>query len=584
MTTLNTGTPGTPLAEPGTLSAEPGSNNARAGRRPGRNTRRGNGPGIYVVLLLLLVLVAAPLLSVLVTAVTGYRDEPSALGELVEPGMLKVLGNTIVLSLIVVLFATLFAAPLALFRAWTPMRKAGWVEVLIMVPFMTPPFAAAMAWMDFTRVRGVADMLLGETLGGFAHDAIYSVWGMGFIMAAELFPFLYLILRNCFEGIPASQLEMAQVAGASRWQQFTRIIAPMVVGPYSLGALIVFIKAAGEFGTPVTLGNAIGYKVLVSSIYEDVTIDPLSFSSAAATSSVLFALGVTAWAIQQWASRKDLTGGGRASRPVRLRASKSAMALAWVYSMVVFALSVFIPYISIVLAAMTILRSKAPTPNNLTFDYFAIVLSMPSAQEALTRSIVLGAIGATTAVLVALAITLLTMRRSTVVAKLTDFLAVAPDTVPGIVLAIGFILLWNSPNLPWTPYGTQIILVMAFTVLFTPMAVQNVKTSAASMSPTMLEAAAICGATPAQTFTRVTVPLLAPGLFAGWLLAFFVGIRELVMSSLIRPSNINLLAPWIMNQYDQGHRAEAMAMTLIGVGTSTLVLVLVRWWQSRHAR
>ena len=56
------------------------------------------------------------------------------------------------------------------------------------------------------------------------------------------------------------------------------------------------------------------------------------------------------------------------------------------------------------------------------------------------------------------------------------------------------------------------------------------------------------------------------------------------MSSLIRPSNINLLAPWIMNQYDQGHRAEAMAMTLIGVGTSTLVLVCVRWWQSRHAR
>lgn len=49
-----------------------------------------------------------------------------------------------------------------------------------------------------------------------------------------------------------------------------------------------------------------------------------------------------------------------------------------------------------------------------------------------------------------------------------------------------------------------------------------------------------------------------------------MGIRELVMSSLIRPCNINLLTPWIMNQFDQGHRAEAMAMTLIGVGTSTV--------------
>ena len=538
-------------------------------------------PGVYPVLLILLVLVAAPLVSVLITAVTGYRGEDSALDSFVRPEMLRVIRNTVWLSVLVVFFATLFAAPLAFFRSWTPMRRAGWVEVLVMVPFMTPPFAAAMAWMDFTRLRGVADMLLGPTLGDAARSAINSVWGMGFIMAAELFPFLYLILRNAFASIPASQLEMAQVAGASRWQQFSRVVVPAVVGPYSLGALIVFIKAAGEFGTPVTLGNAIGYEVLVSSIYQDVTIDPLNFSKAAASSSVLFTLGVMAWAIQQWAGRGVLATGGRVARAVNLRPSRSMMALAWIYTAIVFTLSVFIPYISIILAAMTILRSKPPTPDNLTFDYFQIVLSMPSGQEALTRSIALGAIGATTAVILALAVTVFTMRSRRWPARFSDFLAVAPDTVPGIVLAIGFILLWNSPKLPFTPYGSQLILVMAFTVLFVPMAVQNIKTSAAAMSPTLSEASAVAGATSWQTFTRVTLPMLAPGIFAGWLLAFFVGIRELVMSSLIRPTRINLLAPWIMNQFEQGHRAEAMAMTLIGVGTSTVVLVLIRWWQGR---
>ncbi|OHR21211.1 iron ABC transporter permease [Corynebacterium sp. HMSC034A01] len=540
-------------------------------------------PGVYPVLLILLVLVAAPLVSVLFTAVTGYRGEDSALQSLLRPEMLRVIRNTVWLSVLVVFFATLFAAPLAFFRAWTPMRRAGWVEVLVMVPFMTPPFAAAMAWMDFTRLRGVADMLLGPTLGDAVRSAINSVWGMGFIMAAELFPFLYLILRNAFASIPASQLEMAQVAGASRWQQFSRVVVPAVVGPYSLGALIVFIKAAGEFGTPVTLGNAIGYEVLVSSIYQDVTIDPLNFSKAAASSSVLFTLGVMAWAIQQWAGRGVLATGGRVARAVNLRPSKSMMALAWLYTAVVFTLSVFIPYISIILAAMTILRSKPPTLDNLTFDYFHIVLTMPSGQEALTRSIVLGAIGATTAVILALAVTVFTMRSRRWPARVSDFLAVAPDTVPGIVLAIGFILLWNSPKLPFTPYGSQLILVMAFTVLFVPMAVQNIKTSAAAMSPTLSEASAVAGATSWQTFTRVPLPMLAPGIFAGWLLAFFVGIRELVMSSLIRPTRINLLAPWIMNQFEQGHRAEAMAMTLIGVGTSTAVLVLIRWWQGRSS-
>lgn len=317
-----------------------------------------------------------------------------------------------------------------------------------------------------------------------------------------------------------------------------------MVGPYSLGALIVFIKAAGEFGTPVTLG-------------------------------------VLAWAVQQWAGRGVFASGGRVSRAVNLRPSRSMMALAWIYTAIVFVLCVFIPYISIILAAMTILRSKPPTLDNLTFDYFQIVLTMPSGQEALTRSIVLGAIGATTAVILALAVTVFTMRSRRWPARFSDFLSVAPDTVPGIVLAIGFILLWNSPKLPFTPYGSQLILVMAFTVLFVPMAVQNIKTSAAAMPPTMSEASAVAGASSWQTFTRVTLPMLAPGIFAGWLLAFFVGIRELVMSSLIRPTRINLLAPWILNQFEQGHRAEAMAMTLIGVGTSTAVLVLIRWWQGR---
>ncbi|MDN8849053.1 iron ABC transporter permease, partial [Staphylococcus aureus] len=74
-------------------------------------------------------------------------------------------------------------------------------------------------------------------------------------------------------------------------------------------------------------------------------------------------------------------------------------------------------------------------------------------------------------------------------ARAADFLAVAPDTVPGIVLAIGFILLWNAPWLPWSPYGTMGILVMAFTVLFLPMAVQNIKTSAGAVSPSVYEAA-----------------------------------------------------------------------------------------------
>src|SRR5699024_10856344 len=132
-------------------------------------------------------------------------------------------------------------------------------------------------------------------------------------------------------------------------------------------------------------------------------------------------------------------------------------------------------------------------------------------------------------------------------------------------------------------YGTRWILILGYTCMFLPMVIQNIKTSAGSISPTVIEAAAVAGANGWQRLLRIQLPLLIPGIIAGWLLAFLIGFRELVMSSLIRPADLQLLSPWIMNTFDQGLRAEAMAMTFIGVISSTAVLVLVTLWQRRRA-
>ena len=543
---------------------------------------RSVSPGTYLLLAVLLILVTAPLVWVLAVSVTGYGSDPSAIGSIFSAQTGKVLGNTVLLSVLVVLFATLMAAPLAYLSSWTQFRHSSAIDLLVMVPFMTPPFVSSLAWMDLVRPRGPVWQVFGKGFQGGLHNFIFSIWGMAFIMAGEIFTLLYLILRTAMINVPASTMEMAEVAGASRWQRARQIVIPQLVGPYSLGALIVFIRAAGEFGTPVTLGNAIGFQVLVSSVHQDVTVDPLNFSHAAAGSTVLFVLGVTVWGLQQWISRIDTDQGGRASRRYAVSLKAPGKTAGWAWVTIIALLSVIIPLVSIVLGAMTILRSKPPTANNLSFDYFSTTLSNPAAQEALRTSAVLGLLAATLSVVLAIWVTITLMRGKSWLSRLTDFVAVSPDTIPAIVLAIGFILLWNSSWLPWTPYGTKGILVMAYAAIFLPTAVQNVKASAAGVSSSLIEAATVSGASRWQLLTRIVVPMLAPGIIAGWLLAFLVGIRELVMSSLVRPANLNLLAPFIMNQFEQGHRNEAMVMTLIGVVSSTIVLVAVTAWQRRR--
>ncbi len=546
-------------------------------------TRRGRptSPGVIPLLVLLGIGIAVPLVAVLITAVTGYGGQPSALGSLAAPVNLQIVGNTILLGVLVVVFATLMAAPLAFLMSWTRLRDQRWIDVLVMIPFMTPPYVASLAWLDFTRVRGLGDLWLGP-IGPVLRDFINSPAGMAMIMAGEIFPFLYLLLRNHLDAIPASTDEMAGVAGATAWQRFRRVLLPLSTVNFSLGALVVFIRAIGEFGAPVTIGNRIGFHVLVSQIYRNVTIAPLDFPTAAAFSSVLLTLGVGVWAIQQWVARKPTHFGGRVSRRRTVRLG-AWWAPAWLWITVIMLATVVIPYVSVVIGAMTILRSRPPSPDNLTFDYFGIVLTTGDGLSALETSAGLSLAGATIATVLGTAVVLATGRRPRRAGRIADVLAIAPDMVPTIVLAIGFIFLWNSPLLPATPYNSPWILVIAYSVIFLPIVVQSIRGVRGSIDERLLEAASVSGAGRVQTMVRVMLPLLLPGIASGWLLAFLIGVREVVASSLIRPASVNLLSPWIIAEFDRGDRAGAMAMTVIGVVSSTLILVLVQVWNQRRA-
>ena len=546
---------------------------------PGRRRRvEGSTLGL---LLLLLIGIAAPLVAVLVRAVTGYDGQPSALGELADTSNLRILGNTVLLGVMVVVFSTLMAAPLAFLMSWTRMRDQRWIDVALMIPFMTPPYVASLAWLDFTRVNGLTEQLLGP-IGTLISRGIHTPAGMAVIMSCEIFPFLYLILRNHLDTLPASSDEMARISGASAWQRFSRVLAPLTTTNFSLGALVVFIRAAGEFGAPVTIGNQIGFPVLVSQVYADVTIDPLDFPSAAAFSSVLLALGVTVWGVQQWVGRKPTPFGGRAARRTTVRLGSAGVA-GWAWFVIVALLAIVIPYVSVILGAMTMLRSQPLSLNNLTFDYFGIVLRPDGGLSALLNSAGFSLVSATLATVLGVAVSLVIARRPRGSGRLVDMLAVAPDTVPAIVLAIGFIFFWNAKWMPVTPYNTGWMLIIAYTVIFLPMVVQNVKSARAGIDNRLLEAATMSGAGSWQAFRRVTLPLLTPGIVSGWLLAFLIGIREVVISSLVRPASMDLLSPWIISEFDQGHRAEAMAMTVIGVVGSTIVLVVIEAWRRRQS-
>ena len=77
--------------------------------------------------------------------------------------------------------------------------------------------------------------------------------------------------------IHQSQEEVAEIYGGTFFYRFRKIIAPLFASGYSMGALLIFVKTIGEFGTPVTMGNRIGFQVLTSEIHHSASIWPIDF-------------------------------------------------------------------------------------------------------------------------------------------------------------------------------------------------------------------------------------------------------------------------------------------------------------------
>ncbi|GIQ69675.1 ABC transporter permease [Xylanibacillus composti] len=534
--------------------------------------------GRILALALLSVLIVLPLLFILMESVRphGQWDWLAPLEVIRHAGLREVLLNSVWLGLLVVLGATLLALPAALLTAKTSIGKHRWLDIVFIIPFMTPPYIGSMGWILFMERRGFLEQLWPGAASITPH--FFSLFGMTAIMSLHLYPFLYLILRNALRRIGAGYEEAAAIYGAGFLYRFRRIVAPLLLGSYAMGALLVFVKTIAEFGTPATFGRKIGYYVLTSEIHRYTSSWPLDFGRATALASVLLGTCLLFWYMQHVITRRFdyATLGGKGSRQsyVKLRGWKAL--LAWSYIGLLLATSIGVPYFSIIVASLQKLRGDGLSAGNFTLDHYKRLLSWNSpGLEALLNSIGLACLAATVAVILGTFLSLQIKKASRFTERATDVFSLLPNTVPGIVTVVGLILFWNAPWMPIPLYNTYGMVVLTYVVLFLPYTVQYVKSGFRQIDGSLTMAGRVFNGTPWYIFRRIILPLLIPGMLAGWMMTFTISIRELVASLLILPPSMRVSATYIFAQFEQGEVAMGMAMAVISVGITTVVLAIM---------
>lgn len=532
---------------------------------------------------LLLFLVVCPLLSVFLKAVVldGRLALSPAAAMLGAPENLRMIANSLLLGVLVVLTSTVIAAPLAYLFSRTDMARHRAFDILFLVPFMTPPYIASMGWILFMQKRGLLSQLVPGLPDGA--PAFFTLGGLVLVMSLHVFPFLLTLLRNAMDNIPSSLEESAAVLGARFPLRCRRVLLPLLAGNYAIGALLVFVKTLSEYGTPYTLGRRIGFDVFTTDIHRYAAVAPISFGKAAGLASVLVTICLLLWMVQNAITRRKSYRlvGGRGVHLALTPLRGAARVLAWGYVALVLLLAIGIPYFSVIATSLIRLRGYGLAAGNFTLAHYAeLFADNENAVSAMANSLFLGVTAATLCAVLGTAVVLAVRRARGRTGRLLEAAGLLPEMLPGIVLVIGLMLFWNEIYDILPLYNTLGILVVTYTALFLPYTIQYVTSSFTQISGSLLDAGRVFGGSRFYIFRRITFPLLLKGIAAGWMMTFIISVRELVAPSLIAPPNTLVVSTYIMREFEQGSVSLGMCMAVLCVGLTTAALLVLH----RHTK
>lgn len=533
---------------------------------------------LFPTYLILAVLIIIPLTMVFATSIfpNNHLDLMAPLRALVEKNLTEVVLNSVGLGFWVVIGATLIAFPVAFLFSKTWLQRYQWLDIIVLIPFMTPPYISSMGWILFMQPRGY----LQQIFPGLAwlSKGFFSLFGLVLIMSLHSFPFIYLILKNTLRQISGSLEEAAAVHGGGFGYRLRKIIIPLVIASYGSGALLVFVKTISEFGTPITMGRQIRFHVLTTEIHRLTTYWPINFGKASALSTILLGICLIFWYSQNVVNRYFTyplvgTKGARSKLYVPGFLGKAAI---WGYLMIIFAVAIGIPYFAVITTSILKLQGYGLASGNYTWDHYRELLAWGSrGLNALGVSMGLAVITATVASIIGTFLALAVNHRNSPLHRLADFFSLLPNTVPNIVMIVGLILYWNAPWMKLKIYNTYWMMLVTYVVLFLPFTVQYVKAVYSKLDPKLFQAGQVTGGRPGYVFRRILIPLLVPGILAGWAMTFIISVRELVASLMILPPGVENSARFIFAQFDQGSSALGMAMAVVSMLSSTLILLLI---------
>jgi iron(III) transport system permease protein len=490
-----------------------------------------------------------------------------------EPRLFRAIVNTIVASVGCTIVATVIGVTLAWLVARTNMPFRRFFGVTNPIPMFLSPFVGAIAWMALAAPRaGYLNRQLSDFFG-LPPDVlnIYGLGGIIWVQGIFFTPLVYLMTVGSLRQMDPALEESSRSCGAGMLATTFRITLMLSTPSILSGMILTFVSSAGEFGVPLALGSPYGVETLSTQIFEVLQRADPNYALAAAIGSLLLASTVALVVIHRTlvSSKQFVTITGKGFRP-RVADLRHWRYPALLLNVAYLLVSVVLPVG--ILAVMSVHKVWLGTVRWGQFtaaNYTEVLLSQAATQRGIFNSLFLAIVGATVAVAISLLLSQAIYRSRLPGRRWIDMVTSLPVGIPGIVLAMGMLVLFIRTPL----YGTLVLLLIAYVIRFMPVGQRSVAGSLLAMSPELEESSRACGRGWLGTMRRITLPLLKPGLAAAWVLLFTIYVRELPISILLWSSGNEVMSVVLYQLLEHGTAGQTGAYAVVQTAIALVVAV-----------
>ena len=502
-------------------------------RRPVDGTRA-------VLVALASVAAVAALLPVVYLVMVSSQQ---SFGEAIEAVTLPVARAALVTTLALAAAVAVSSLVVGVGLAWLVTRtdlpgRAAW-RVVAALPLAVPSYLAAAGYAS-------------------TFDSAMSPGGAWLVMTTLTYPYVYLPVMTALRGLDPSLDEVASSLGDGAGRRFLRVTLPQIRPAAAIGALLAALFVVSDFGAVAVLG----VRTFAIFIYQSYVagLDPPRGAARGCVLLVFTLALVMAEARSRGRARHDRLGGG-ASRP------HPGVALGrWRWPAVAVPLAVSLAALGIPAASL----------GRGLLEAVQLGVDLPRLARASWSSALTAVAGAAVTVVVALPAALLASRHRDRLTRVVERSTYLAQAIPGVVVALSMVF-FAARVVPGF-YRRLPVLVFAYAVLFLPLALSVLQARARQIPPMYEAVARSLGRGSTAAFRTVTAPLLAPGLSAGFALAFLAGLKELPATLVVAPLGFETLATHAFAAAQRGSDAGMAfpSLLIVGLAVAGTALLLDR--------